>query len=245
VSLLELREVAVHFGGLRALDDLSFAVEEGEILGLIGPNGSGKSTAFNVITGVIKANAGSILFDGEDITGQPPHRVAHRGISRTFQLVRPFAHLSALDNVLVGTYFGAGRLRGRKLALEHAHRILGQVGLEAKAGVHASELTILERKWLEVGRALAGSPRLILLDEFMAGISEAQVPEAVSLVQSINGMGVTVVVVEDNTGAPVAARCSPRAHPRRPARSRGRCCAPLSWLSSLRRDRDCERIRDQ
>ncbi len=196
MNLLELQDVAVHFGGLRALDGVSFGVEEGEILGLIGPNGSGKSTAFNAITGVVKATSGSVIFDGEDITGQAPHKVAYRGVGRTFQLVRPFPHLTALDNVLVGTYFGAGRLRARSKALDHAHEILEQVGLEGKAGVKAGQLTILERKWLEVGRALAGKPRLILLDEFMAGISEAQVPEAVSLVKTINGMGVTVVLVE-------------------------------------------------
>jgi branched-chain amino acid transport system ATP-binding protein len=196
VSLLELRDVAVHFGGLHALDGLSLAVEEGEVLGLIGPNGSGKSTAFNVITGVVKATAGSVILDGEDITGQPSHRVAYRGVGRTFQLVRPFPRMTALENVLVGTYFGAGRLRDRTKALEHAHEILEQVGLGQKAEAHAASLTILERKWLEVGRALAGKPRIILLDEFMAGISEAQVPEAVSLVKSINAMGITVVLVE-------------------------------------------------
>ena len=114
MSLLELREVAVHFGGLHALDGLSFAVEEGEVLGLIGPNGSGKSTAFNVVTGVVEATAGNVVFDGEDITGQSPHKVAYRGIGRTFQLVRPFPRMTALENVLVGTYFGAGRIRGSR-----------------------------------------------------------------------------------------------------------------------------------
>jgi branched-chain amino acid transport system ATP-binding protein len=196
VSLLELQDVAVHFGGLHALDGVSFVVEEGEVLGLIGPNGSGKSTAFNAITGVVKPTAGRIIFDGEDLTGQPPHRIAYRGIGRTFQLVRPFPHMTALENVLVGTYFGAGRLRARSKAFDHAHEILAQVGLEQKADVHAADLTILERKWLEVGRAVAGAPKLILLDEFMAGISEAQVPEAVALVKSINAMGITIVVVE-------------------------------------------------
>jgi len=196
MSLLELRDVAVHFGGLRALDGLSFSVDEGEVLGLIGPNGSGKSTAFNVITGVVRPSAGSVVFDGEDITARPPHRIAYLGIGRTFQLVRPFPQLTALENVLVGTYFGAGRLRARARALEHAHEVLGQVGLEEKADVRAGELTILERKWLEVGRALAGKPKVILLDEFMAGISEAQVPEAVELVKSINATDITVVVVE-------------------------------------------------
>jgi branched-chain amino acid transport system ATP-binding protein len=196
VSLLELRDVAVHFGGLSALDGLSLAVEEGEVLGLIGPNGSGKSTAFNVITGVVKASAGQVILAGEDITGRPAHQVAYRGVGRTFQVVRPFRGMTALENVLVGTYFGAGRLRARSRALDHAHEILAQVGLAHKAHVRAGDLTILERKWLEVGRALAGRPRIVLLDEFMAGISEAQVPEAVALVKSINAQGITVVVVE-------------------------------------------------
>ena len=196
MSLLELEDVAVSFGGLRALDGISFSVEEGEILGLIGPNGSGKSTAFNVITGAVRADSGRVRFDGRDITGLAPHKIAYRGVARTFQLVRPFARMTALENVLVGTYFGAGRLRHRGRAIEHAHEILARVGLERKAGLHAAELTILERKWLEVGRALAGKPRLILLDEFMAGINQSQVPEAVELVKSMNRMGVTVVVVE-------------------------------------------------
>jgi branched-chain amino acid transport system ATP-binding protein len=196
VSLLELDGIAVHFGGLRALDGVSFAVEEGEILGLIGPNGSGKSTAFNVITGVVKAASGRVVFDGQDITGLAPHHIAQRGVARTFQLVRPFPRLSALDNVLVGTYFGAGRLRARSAATAHAYEILERVGLVEKALVHASDLTILERKWLEVGRALAGRPKVVLLDEFMAGIHPARVPDAVELVRSMNVMGVTVVIVE-------------------------------------------------
>lgn len=194
--LLELDDVAVSFGGLRALDGVSFGVDEGEILGLIGPNGSGKSTAFNAITGVVKADSGRVIFDGEDITGQAPHKVAYKGIARTFQLVRPFQRLTALDNVLVGTYFGAGRIRARGRAVEHAMEVLERVGLAEKAHVHAADLTILERKWLEVARALAGSPKLILLDEFMAGINQSQVPEAVALVKSMNEMGLTVIVVE-------------------------------------------------
>lgn len=196
MSLLTLDGITVSFGGLRALDDISFSVEEGEILGLIGPNGSGKSTAFNVVTGVIRCDAGRVIFDGEDITGMAPHKIAYRGVARTFQLVRPFPRLTALQNVLVGTYFGAQRLRARGPATAHAMEILDRVGLADKAAEHAADLTILERKWLEVARALAGSPKVILLDEFMAGINQRQVPEAVRLVQSINAMGITVVVVE-------------------------------------------------
>ncbi len=196
MSLLQLEDITVSFGGLRALDGISLSVEEGEVLGLIGPNGSGKSTAFNVVTGVIRADSGRVVLDGEDITGMAAHEVARRGVARTFQLVRPFPRMSALENVLVGCYFGAGRMRVGEEAARSAIDILKRVGLDAKAHVHAAELTILERKWLEVGRALAGMPKIVLLDEFMAGISQQQVPEAVSLVKEINSMGITVVVVE-------------------------------------------------
>jgi branched-chain amino acid transport system ATP-binding protein len=196
VSLLELRDISVSFGGLQALDGISFSVEAGEILGLIGPNGSGKSTAFNVVTGFVRADSGQVLFDGDDITGMAAHHVARRGVSRTFQLVRPFPHMTALENVLVGSYFGAARMRSGAATTDFARDILGRIGLAAKAHVRAAELTILERKWLEVGRALAGKPRIVLLDEFMAGINQQQVPEAVALVKSIHDMGITVVVVE-------------------------------------------------
>jgi branched-chain amino acid transport system ATP-binding protein len=196
MSLLELDDVAVSFGGLRALDGVSFTVEQGEVLGLIGPNGSGKSTAFNVITGVVRAERGRVLFDGEDITRLSPHQIAYRGVARTFQLVRPFPRLTALDNVLVGIYFGHDRLRARARAVVRAREVLERVGLAAKADVRAGELTILERKRLEVGRAMGGSPKLVLLDEFMAGISQSQVPDAVELVRAINATGITVIVVE-------------------------------------------------
>jgi branched-chain amino acid transport system ATP-binding protein len=196
VSLLELDAISVRFGGLRALDRVSFGVEEGEILGLIGPNGSGKSTAFNVVSGVVKAASGRVVFDGQDITGLAPHDIARRGVARTFQLVRPFPHLTALENVLVGTYFGLGRQRARAAATRHAYDTLERVGLAPKALVRATDLTIIERKWLEVARALAGGPKIVLLDEFMAGIHPARVPDAVELVRSMNRDGVTVVIVE-------------------------------------------------
>ncbi len=184
------------FGGLKALDGLSFRVEPGEILGLIGPNGSGKSTAFNVITGALKASEGSVWFNGEDITGLPTHRISHKGIARTFQLVRPFPQLTALENVLVGGLYGGDGSRKTTSAVEEAMAVLDAVGLTEKADVEAEHFTILERKWLEVGRALAARPRLMLLDEFMAGISAQEVSHAVDLVKSINGRGVTVILVE-------------------------------------------------
>jgi branched-chain amino acid transport system ATP-binding protein len=194
--VLELVDVSVRFGGLKALDGLSFNVNEGEVLGMIGPNGSGKSTAFNVITGSLKADSGTVIFAGDDITGLPSHRIAHKGISRTFQVVRPFPHLTALENVLVGRLFGGDGDTKSDGAITAAMEVLEVVGLADKVDAKAASFTILERKWLEVGRALAGRPRLLLLDEFMAGISAREVPEAVSLVKSINASGVTVVLVE-------------------------------------------------
>jgi branched-chain amino acid transport system ATP-binding protein len=184
------------FGGLKALDRVSFGVREGEVLGLVGPNGSGKSTAFNLITGVHKPTSGSVRFLGEDITGAPPHRVAKHGIGRTFQLVRPFLALTARDNALAGAMFGPRRARGRSDAASAADEALDLVGLTPKADVVAADLTVLERKWLEIARVMAGRPRLVLLDEFMAGIAFGEVPRAVDLVRRINSLGVTVVIVE-------------------------------------------------
>jgi branched-chain amino acid transport system ATP-binding protein len=194
--VLELVDVSKTFGGLRALDNLSFEVTAGEILGLIGPNGSGKSTAFNVITGVLASDRGSVIFEGENITGMAPHRVSHLGIARTFQVVRPFPHLTALENVLAGRLFGGeGSSRGAE-AMAAAMAVLEQVGLADKAEATAASFTIVERKWLEVARALASNPRLMLLDEFMAGLTPREVPDAVDLVKEIRDSGVTIVVVE-------------------------------------------------
>lgn len=196
LKVLELVDVSVSFGGLKALDGLSFTVNSGEILGMIGPNGSGKSTAFNVITGTLKSDSGSVTFDGEDITGLPSHRISHKGIARTFQVVRPFLHLTALENVMVGKLYGGEGSSRTDEAITDAMSVLEEVGLADKADTKAESFTILERKWLEVGRALAGRPQLVLLDEFMAGIAASEVRHAVDLVRSINASGVTVVLVE-------------------------------------------------
>jgi branched-chain amino acid transport system ATP-binding protein len=194
--VLELVGVHKSFDGLRALSALSFTVEEGEILGMIGPNGSGKSTAFNVITGSLRCDEGTVVFNGEDITGLRPHHICHKGIARTFQVVKPFPHLSALENVLVGRLFG---VRGSKKAdgtLAEAKEVLGRVGLAGKSETKVESFTIVERKWLEVARALATRPRLLLLDEFMAGLGPGEIPLAIDLVKSIRDSGVTVVLVE-------------------------------------------------
>ena len=194
--MLELVDVSKSFGGLRALDGLTFEVREGEILGMIGPNGSGKSTAFNVITGALRSDTGRVVFSGEDITGLAPHRVSHLGIARTFQVVRPFPNLTALENVLAGRLFGGnGASRGEE-SREAALAVLGQVGLDDKSELLASSFTIVERKWLEVARALAGRPKLMLLDEFMAGLTPHEIPNAVGLIKTIRESGVTIVVVE-------------------------------------------------
>jgi branched-chain amino acid transport system ATP-binding protein len=194
--VLELTDVSVRFGGLKALDGISFTVNEGEILGMIGPNGSGKSTAFNVISGALRSQSGTVVFRGEDITGLAPHRISHKGIARTFQLVRPFPELTALENVHTGKLFGGSGARKSAATRAEAFTVLERVGLAHKAHIKAAHFTILERKWLEVARALATSPKLILFDEFMAGISAREVPAAVDLVKSVNASGVTVVLVE-------------------------------------------------
>ena len=194
--MLRLVDVSKSFGGLRALDGLSFSVEGGEILGMIGPNGSGKSTAFNVVTGVLSCDHGRVLFEDEDITGLASHRIAHKGIARTFQMVRPFPKLTALENVLAGRLFGGPGSSRDDEARSAAAAVLDRVGLGAKAGTEAGSFTIVERKWLEVGRALASSPKLMLLDEFMAGLTPREIPHAIDLVKSIRDSGVTIVLVE-------------------------------------------------
>lgn len=194
--MLQVNGISKAFGGLMALNNVSFAVEAGEIVGLIGPNGSGKSTCFNVITGFMPETAGTVHFNGEDITRLPAHEVARRGLARTFQLVRPFLHLTTLDNVLAGCLFGHAGMGGRKTAVPHAQAVLEQVGLADKAHILAHDLTVMERKWLEVARALAGQPKLLLLDEFMAGLNPSEIPQAVDLVKQINASGITIIIVE-------------------------------------------------
>lgn len=194
--MLQVERVSKNFGGLRALSGVSFQVDEGEIVGLIGPNGSGKSTAFNVITGFLPATSGTITFNGENITRLPAHEVAKRGLARTFQLVRPFMHLTTLENVLTGSMFGHAGMTSRKMAEPGAYQVLEQVGLAGKADVLARDLTVMERKWLEVARALAGEPKMLLLDEFMAGLNPVEIPEALALIRKLNASGVTIIIVE-------------------------------------------------
>ncbi len=184
------------FGGLPAVDDLSFAVTRGEVLGIIGPNGAGKSTLIGLIAGAIAPTAGTIKYDGEDIARLTPHQRTHRGIARTFQVTQPFLGLDVRENVVVGAFFGRRERLNRAQALRVADEVLERVHLAHKARLKGDQLTVADRKRLEMARALATDPRLLLLDEVMAGLTATEIEQAVELIRAINRSGVTVLVVE-------------------------------------------------
>jgi ABC-type branched-subunit amino acid transport system ATPase component len=188
--LLELREVSKSFQGLRAVDRVSFRVEEGTILSIIGPNGAGKTTLFNLITGALRADSGEILLDGRSLVGLRPSQTARLGIGRTFQIVRPFPGLTALDNVALAALC---RERTRRAAARRAAEILELTHLAPFAGVEARHLTLARRKRLEIARAIALRPRIILLDEVMAGQTPAEVDETVALVTGLRSLGIAAV----------------------------------------------------
>jgi branched-chain amino acid transport system ATP-binding protein len=193
--LLEVRGVSKRFGGLLAVSDVTFNITEGEILGLIGPNGAGKTTLFNVVNGVYKADGGSIAFLGKDITGSSPDKVVHLGMARTHQIVKPLNDLTLLDNVTVGACFGREYLdlkAARAVALE----VLQRVGLGDRAGMMARSLTIAGKKRLEVARALAAKPKLLLLDEVLAGLNPTEIALMIDLVRKIRDGGVSVFMIE-------------------------------------------------
>ena len=193
MSLLEVRAVSKRFGGLQAVSDLSLSMAEGEVLGLIGPNGAGKTTAFSLFSGFLAPDSGEIEFRGRSLVGLRPHQICHLGLTRTFQIVRPFPHLSALENVRVGAF---ARTASSQTAAARARQVLHEVGLEAKADVPAGELTLAERKRLELARALATEPVLLLLDEVMAGLSAAETERIVELIRGINARGVSLLLIE-------------------------------------------------
>ena len=195
MSLLEVERVSKSFGGVRAVGDVSFTLEEGELVGVMGPNGSGKTTLFNLIAGALRPDAGLIRFSGRPIVGLAPHRVCAQGVARTFQLVRTFAGLSARENVLVGRFYGRDRGAAGDAGAE-ADRLLSVVGLAGRGDAPASRLTLIDRKRLELARALATSPRLLLLDEFMAGLNPAETAEAMALIRSLRSEGRSVLMVE-------------------------------------------------
>jgi len=196
-ALLSLVEVTRRFGGVAALDTVSFDVAAGEILGIIGPNGAGKTTLLNCVSGVHRPNHGSIRFEGTVISRMPAYRIARLGIGRTFQVVKPFPSLTVRENTAVGALYGSAGARPRVGdAFARADEVLDTVGLGGRGAALVSSLTIPERKRLEVARALAMRPRLLLLDEVMAGLNAVEVAEALEVVRRIHGAGVTIVLIE-------------------------------------------------
>jgi branched-chain amino acid transport system ATP-binding protein len=194
--ILEIEHLSKSFGGLMAINQLSLSVHEGEILGLIGPNGSGKTTLFNLISGLLKPDNGKIKLSGADITNLPCHKICQMGIARTFQLTKPFTQMTSLENVMVGKAFGCTPTWSMREARYEAERILEFYGLKDKSMAKAGTLGIADRKRLEIARALATNPKLLLLDEMMAGLTPTEVEEAMMLVKKIRDSGVTVIVVE-------------------------------------------------
>lgn len=194
--LLDAKDIQKSFGGIRAIDRVDLLLEEGEILGLIGPNGSGKTTMFNLIAGVYRPNAGTITFAGNDITGEGPATVCRMGIARTFQIARPFPALSVLDNVKLGRAFGREPADSLEQAGAEAQEILRFIDLAAKDSVPAGRLGLIDRKRLELGKALATRPRLLLLDEIMAGLNPTEIRVAIDLVKKIRGTGISIIIIE-------------------------------------------------
>jgi branched-chain amino acid transport system ATP-binding protein len=191
--LLQVNAVTKTFGGLHAVFQVSFQITSGEIIGLIGPNGAGKTTLFNVISGFYSPNQGHIHFKGQDISGKPPYKLATLGIGRTFQVVKPFAGLTVLENVIIASF---ARHPKRREAEQHARRILETTGLADRANTQASSLTLAGRKRLEVSKALALEPTLLLLDEVVAGLNPTEADKTIELILSLRDQGITILIVE-------------------------------------------------
>jgi branched-chain amino acid transport system ATP-binding protein len=198
MTLLETRGLSKRFGGVQAVAGLDLTVSEDEVLGLIGPNGAGKTTVFNLLSGFLTPDAGDVRFRGRSLRGLRPHTICALGLARTFQIVRPFPRLSVLDNVVIGA------LRRHPVAArarEHARAVVERVGLGAKAGHAAAGLTLAERKRLELARALATEPALLLLDEVMAGLNPTEVEAIIRLIRDVHASGIAVVLIEHNMRA--------------------------------------------
>ncbi len=191
--MLQVTGLTKIFGGLRAVDNASLRVDEGRIVALIGPNGAGKTTLFACIAGFLPLNGGRVEFLGQNITGLPVHRIARAGMVRTFQITQPFAKLTVHENIAVGAY---QKFSDRARAWAHAQAIAEQVGMAHMLAQPASELTVAGRKRLELARALATSPRLLLLDEVMAGLNPSEILEIIAIIRQIRDSGVTVLLIE-------------------------------------------------
>ncbi len=196
MTFLKIDNLTKSFGGLTAVHNLDLEVSEGEIVGIIGPNGSGKTTVLNLISGFLKPTQGRISFLGANITGMPRYRVNQKGIARTFQLSKPFLEFTVLQNVVVSRSYGHQPSKSLKDAEAESRQILDQVGLLEKAGVLVKDLTVMQRKRLELARALATRPRLLLLDELMAGLNQAEADDACVLIRQIRSTSITILIVE-------------------------------------------------
>ncbi len=194
--LLEGRGLTKFFGGLAAVSEVSFHLQAGEILGLIGPNGAGKTTLFNIIAGVYKPSHGKVLFHGQDITPLGPNEVCKLGIARTFQITKPFLEMTVLENALVGAFFGHQQRRIMEEAREKAMSALKRVGLDGKAEKRAKNLNLVERKRLEVARALSTAPEILLLDEVVAGLNPKEAGEMAKFIGTLREGGITILMIE-------------------------------------------------
>jgi branched-chain amino acid transport system ATP-binding protein len=191
--MLEVRNLSKAFGGLKAVDQASLDVAAGEIVGLIGPNGAGKTTLFAAIAGFHKPDAGRIVLEGRDITGLAPHRICAAGMVRTFQITQPFARISVRENIMVGAYF---RTADRRAAARQAEAVAAQVGMADQLDQPGADLTVAGRKRLELARALATRPRLLLLDEVMAGLNPTEIGDIVEVIRTVRAAGVTILLIE-------------------------------------------------
>jgi len=196
-KVLEIRKISKNFEGLVALKDVDLHLREGEIVGLIGPNGAGKTTLFNVITGVYPPTSGEIIFYSEKIVGLKPHEICKKGISRTFQLVRPFQNMTVLENVMVGALFGRSKKVGKRVALEDALKCIEMLGLSDLKNSLVMELTLFDKKRVEIATALNAHPKLLLLDEPLAGLNPTETLQSMDLIRKIRDeLGVTIFWIE-------------------------------------------------
>ncbi|MHB8870354.1 MAG: ABC transporter ATP-binding protein [Thermoleophilia bacterium] len=191
--LLEVENLTRAFGGLTAVNDLSFHVDRGEVVGLIGPNGAGKTTCFNLLSGAMRPTSGAIRFKGEDVVGKKSHQMCKLGLTRTFQVVQPFPDVSALENIMIGAFVRHGSAGA---AERKAREVLVTVGMDHKADVLGRDLTLMELKKLEIGKGLATEPDLLLLDEVAAGLTPVEIDDILALVRKLNQDGMTFLVVE-------------------------------------------------
>ncbi len=194
-TVIKLGGATKQFGGLVAVDNVSFEVREHEVMGLIGPNGSGKSTTLNLISGALPATDGEIILKGQDITGLPARDIARKGVARTFQLVRLLPSMNVMENVMAGAVFGHRRRWGAA-AERHAKHVLETVGMAGKAKAHVSQLTYIDTKRVELARALSGEPEVLLLDEWLAGLDPTELVEGIDLIHRLRDEGRTIILVE-------------------------------------------------